>query len=221
VQGENQGKLGNTCTKRYFSGQFWRLLWKILLNAGIVAAMIQLNLQPCLPPFWAPSGHAQTVLGHLLPSKMLKQKGERIEISVSGGDKLVGFILSGTSNTVVYLFHGLAGSTDSTYMHRTAELALKLGHSVVMVNHRGCGEGVGFANEPYHSGRSEDLSAVLEYGRRRFPKLANTKSRPWARSMILIKFTPPRLPASKIAKTTMKLAQPRDCSRKLKLPLWC
>lgn len=132
--------------------------------------MIKLNLQPCVPPIWAPSGHAQTVLGHILPSPRLGELGERVEIALSGGDRLVAFLINGKSDTVVYLFHGLAGSTDSTYIHRTARVAMAQGHTVFMVNHRGCGAGAGLAKEPYHSGRAEDLSASIAYGKRIFPK---------------------------------------------------
>ncbi|MGZ3721751.1 MAG: YheT family hydrolase [Bdellovibrionales bacterium] len=132
--------------------------------------MIQLKLEPCIPPVWAPSGHAQTVLGHILPSKRLAQTGKRVEIDLPDGDKLVAFYIAGTSTAIVYLFHGLAGSTDSTYIHRTAQVALDLGHSVIMVNHRGCGAGARLAKHPYHSGRGEDLSAAIAWGKKEFPR---------------------------------------------------
>jgi len=93
-----------------------------------------------------------------------------VEIPLPDGDRLVGFIQPGDSDTVVYIFHGLAGSTDSTYMHRSSILAQSAGHTVFLVNHRGCGEGAGLAKGPYHSGRAEDLSAAIEIGRARFPK---------------------------------------------------
>lgn len=128
------------------------------------------QLEPCLPPNWARSGHAQTILGHLLPSPKLSHKGKRVEISVDNGDKLIGFVQEGTTSTVVYIFHGLSGSSDSTYIHRTAIMAQKLGHTVFLLNHRGCGEGVGLAKGPYHSGRAEDLSAAIEAGRKMFPR---------------------------------------------------
>jgi predicted alpha/beta-fold hydrolase len=129
-----------------------------------------MHLEPLEPPIWAPTAHAQTILGHLLPSPRLRSKGKRAEIPVSGGDRLVAFAEEGESNTVVYIFHGLAGSTDSAYIHRTAILALKQGHTVVLVNHHGCGEGAGLAREPYHSGRAEDLAAAIAWGRARFPR---------------------------------------------------
>lgn len=129
-----------------------------------------MNLEPCLAPWWAPEGHSQTILGHLLPSPRLTQDGRRVELPLEGGDKLILFIYEGTTSVVVYLFHGLAGSSDSSYMHRSALLALRAGHTVILVNHRGCGAGTGLARGPYHCGRAEDLSAAIQYGREHFPR---------------------------------------------------
>lgn len=129
-----------------------------------------MKLEPCIPPVWASTAHLQTILGHLLPSPRLKSKGKRVEIPVSEGDRLVSFIQEGESDTVVYVFHGLAGSTDSTYIHRTSIVAQQLGHTVILTNHRGCGEGAGLAKGLYHSGRGEDLASVIAYGRKLFPK---------------------------------------------------
>jgi predicted alpha/beta-fold hydrolase len=128
-----------------------------------------MTLEPCIPPAWARGAHKQTILGHILPSPKLRTKGKRVEVPLVDGDRLVGFVQEGSSSTVVYIFHGLAGSTDSSYMHRTAILAAREGHSVVLMNHRGCGEGSGLAKWPYHSGRAEDLSAMIEHGRKMFP----------------------------------------------------
>jgi predicted alpha/beta-fold hydrolase len=132
--------------------------------------MIPLKLDPCLPPFWAHGGHMQTLLGHLIPSQALTDPGKRVETDLGDGDRLVSFLLEGKSDLVIYLFHGLSGSIASDYVQRTARLGQSLGHSVFMVNHRGCGEGKGLAEKPYHSGRGEDLSAVIRDGKKLFPK---------------------------------------------------
>ena len=125
---------------------------------------------PCQPPLWAKTGHPQTILGHLLPSRQLHEKGERIEVSLPGGDRLVAHFFQGTTSLVVYLFHGLGGFSHGAYMQRTALIAREMGHTVIMSNHRGCGEGRGLAHEPYHSGRAEDLSAVIAWGRKKLPE---------------------------------------------------
>ncbi|MFI5363825.1 MAG: YheT family hydrolase [Elusimicrobiota bacterium] len=128
-------------------------------------------LTPCAPPFWAGGGHAQTVLGNFLPSAVFPEKGERVEIPLSDGDKLVGRYHAGERDRVVYLFHGLGGHANGDYMRRTARVCRNLGFHVYCINHRGCGEGAGLARHPYHSGRSEDLSAVIALGRARHPRM--------------------------------------------------
>jgi uncharacterized protein len=132
---------------------------------------LKATLPSCTPPWWATSGHMQTILGHLLPSPGLSQKGEIHHIGLGkDSEKIHSTYLAGTQNVVVYLFHGLGGSADATYMQRTASVASRLGYHVFLNNHRGCGEGVGLATEPYHSGRSDDLSQVIAYGRKKFPQ---------------------------------------------------
>lgn len=128
-----------------------------------------MDLEPCVAPRWARSGHAQTVFGHLLPSPKLSAKGERFEVALPDGDRIVGFFIRGKSETSVSLFHGLSGNSDVDYFHRTAQVCLDQGHSVFLFNHRGCGEGAGLAKHPYHSGRAEDISAALDAARARRP----------------------------------------------------
>lgn len=128
------------------------------------------SIPPCHPPLWARTGHLQTILGHLLPSPALKEKGVEYEVILNDEkERIHTTYIEGKSSVVVYLFHGLGGSAQATYMQRTALLAHELGHHVFINNHRGCGAGGGLATEPYHSGRSEDLSKVIEFGRSKFP----------------------------------------------------
>jgi predicted alpha/beta-fold hydrolase len=128
------------------------------------------NIPPCRPPFWARSGHLQTILGHLLPSSGLLEKGEELSVTLENErERIHTTYVKGESSIVVYLFHGLGGSAEATYMQRTALVARSLGHHVFINNHRGCGKGVGLATGPYHSGRAEDLSKVIAFGRKMFP----------------------------------------------------
>lgn len=128
------------------------------------------SIPPCTPPLWARSGHGQTILAHLLPSAPLTSPGIDYDVTLENeNERIRSTYLKGTSKTVVYLFHGLAGSAEGTYMQRTATQILNLGHHVFLNNHRGCGNGVGLASEPYHSGRSEDLSSVIAFGKKMLP----------------------------------------------------
>ena len=147
---------------------------------------LDVDLAPFRPPVWARGGHTQTLFAYMAPSPRLPGWGwkanepdakqadqDRLDqewrIPVSGGDTLVGHFFEGRKPVVVYLFHGLGGQSHGTYMQRAALVALDLGYSALVCNHRGCGLGAGLAREPYHSGRSDDLSMMIAEGRRRFP----------------------------------------------------
>ena len=129
---------------------------------------------PCAPPWFARGGHAQTLLGHLLPSPeppVSTQPGaRRLEVPLDDGDRLVAHVLSGTSDLRVHLFHGLSGDADADYMRRAAAVFRARGHTVVAGNHRGCGAGRGLARRPYHSGSGTDLATVLDASRREAPR---------------------------------------------------
>jgi len=123
-------------------------------------------------PFFARGGHAQTIFGHVLPSPG-RQIGEaagdrRVEVEVSGGDRLVGFACSAkraTTDVRVHLFHGLSGDVNAEYMRRTRASMEAAGFEVWAFNHRGAGAGAGLASGIYHSGRSDDIAAVLAASR--------------------------------------------------------
>jgi predicted alpha/beta-fold hydrolase len=126
------------------------------------------QIDPCRPPWWARGPHAQTLLGHLLPRRAPRIGGEAHELELGDGDRLVVFerAVQG-SRCVVYLFHGLGGDSDADYVRGCA--AQLPDCSIVAFNHRGCGAGRGLAKQPYHSGATGDLDAVLEWGRSRHP----------------------------------------------------
>jgi predicted alpha/beta-fold hydrolase len=120
------------------------------------------------PPFWARGAHLQTIAAQYLPCELPELPWERVRLELGDGDALALRVLPGTSGVSVALFHGLGGSADGHYVRRISARLHALGHGVLAVNHRGAGEGAGWAREPYHSGRVQDLSAVLRYGRQRF-----------------------------------------------------
>lgn len=133
---------------------------------------IPLELPPPLPfhpARWAVGGHLQTLAGWLLPSNPPEPPWERLNLKLPDGDALVIKLARGDSDSVVYLFHGLGGSTDADYMRRAGAVFHGAGHTVISVNHRGAGEGRGLAFHPYHGGSSADLAAVIQTGRGFFP----------------------------------------------------
>lgn len=131
--------------------------------------MKKLGLISCDAPFWAASGHGQTLWAHFLKSPELENLGKNIEVDLPDGDRLFCFYHLGHTDIVVSLYHGLSGDMFADYMQRTAILCRQLGHTVVLVNHRGAGPGAGQAKQSYHSGRAEDVSEVLKVLRTKFP----------------------------------------------------
>lgn len=128
------------------------------------------DFPPCIPPFWAKGGHLQTILGTLLPHKKLEKYDKTFEVPLESADeRLHVSMVDGDEKVVLYLFHGLGGSVDSPYMQRFSLLGKRLGFKVMLTNHRGCGQGVMLSKNPYHSGRSEDLSKVIEFGKNLYP----------------------------------------------------
>jgi predicted alpha/beta-fold hydrolase len=129
----------------------------------------RLSLISCDAPVWANNGHGQTLASHFMKSPTLAKLGEKIKVDLPDGDRLFYYVNPGSSNFVVAMFHGLSGDSNSDYMQRSALVCKHLGHTAVLVNHRGAGEDVLNAKLPYHSGSTDDMSAVLRDLRVRFP----------------------------------------------------
>ncbi|MGE4133428.1 MAG: YheT family hydrolase [Bdellovibrionales bacterium] len=126
-----------------------------------------------LPNFSAsrflPGGHLQTIVAHLLPVPSIPGPFERWIVELEDGDELWCRFYAGTSGRTVVLFHGLGGSADSKYMQIFGTSARKAGHTVLLVNHRGSGEGLARARGIYHSGAIKDVAAVIRYVRKKRP----------------------------------------------------
>ncbi|MGA9883835.1 MAG: alpha/beta fold hydrolase [Candidatus Acidiferrales bacterium] len=65
-------------------------------------------------------------------------------------------------HATLILVHGLEGSSDSGYILGTAEKAYLAGFNVVRLNQRNCGGTEHLTPDLYHSGRSNDIRAVVE-----------------------------------------------------------
>jgi len=126
---------------------------------------------PCHAPWWAASGHLQTILGNYLRGAWPAHPSTPFRIPLPDGDQLTGRHYPGETDTLVLIFHGLGGDDQAHYVRRSIALARKLGHHVWTVNHRGCGEGRGLAKKPYHSGSGDDLGAAFAAARERHPHL--------------------------------------------------
>lgn len=128
------------------------------------------QLSPCRGLFFAPGGHFQTIFAHFWPSERLSEPGEKWSLPLKDGDCLTARIHGNPAGpAVLAVFHGLGGDIDSKDVHLAAGVGVARGWTVVRVNMRGAGEGYLESRGIYHSGRSADVSEVIQSVRKRFP----------------------------------------------------
>jgi len=123
------------------------------------------NLAPFSAARWAHGGNLQTLAGYLLPSPSRLPNTIIHQVVVSAGDRLAlceNRPATSTPRGMLLLLHGLGGHADSAYMLRVAARFLEHGWITFRLNHRGAGQGRGWAQHLYHAGKSEDLGPVLQ-----------------------------------------------------------
>ena len=117
--------------------------------------------------------HLQTIAAAKLALWRREPPGEVEVVTLPDGDRIALVVSTPPQwrpdNPSVLLLHGLCGCHQSSYMMRLALKLWQRGIRAIRMNMRGCGAGAGLARQPYHSGRSPDVLAVLEYLRRRWP----------------------------------------------------
>lgn len=128
-----------------------------------------MNIEEFGKPAWAPSGHSQTLIAHLVNHKIKLGDFESKYIPTSDGDRLLLKIHKKNPERWLVLAHGLAGSSESHYIMRLTKLAEKKNISVLRFNHRNCGDSLGTSMQAYHSGRGEDLFEAIKYLQVHYP----------------------------------------------------
>lgn len=109
--------------------------------------------------------HAQTIIASQISLALAPPSVTRL-IRLADGDQLALEVSTPAGwrppAPTVVLIHGLCGCHGSPYMIRMARKLWCRGIRAVRMNMRGCGSGEGLARHPYHSGRSDDIRAVLD-----------------------------------------------------------
>ena len=114
------------------------------------------------PPFLFKYRHINTVYSSLFrKTKPVFFKRKRIE--TLDDDFLDIDFIENSSKKIVILCHGLEGSSDSKYIKATAKLLSLNGYSVAAMNYRFCSGEINRQLVTYHSGKTDDLHAVINY----------------------------------------------------------
>lgn len=124
------------------------------------------------PPPFVPhpllvGGHGQTLGGFLFPGRLPPHHSKNFVVELDDGDKIVLHDTAPDSwrsgDRIALLLHGLGGSHQSPYMRRISAKLVARGVRAFRMDLRGAGAGEELARRPYHSGRSADAKAVLEF----------------------------------------------------------
>ncbi|HEX8202855.1 MAG TPA: alpha/beta fold hydrolase [Isosphaeraceae bacterium] len=112
-------------------------------------------------------GHLQTIAGRYLPGPRVRLPSVHHEIPIGDGDRLS--VLESVpepwspGDPAAVLIHGLGGCAEAPYVTRVMARLVRRGVRAVRMNLRGAGAGFGLARGFYHSGRTEDPRAVIQW----------------------------------------------------------
>lgn len=115
--------------------------------------------------WWLPEGHSQTLWRKFAGAPAVNHERERIELSDGDFidiDWLTAEEEAGNSaQPLVFILHGLCGSSSSSYVLSLQTLLMENGFNSVVMNFRGCSGELNRKAQAYHSGVSHDLEEVL------------------------------------------------------------
>lgn len=116
-------------------------------------------------------GQMQTLVGYFWPGTKPYPSEESWIVALPDGDCVTLDInFSSKPNApILYLLHGLGGSSESTYKQRIARKLVSMGYHVIRHNHRGSGQNENLAKGIYHSGSHDDVLFSLQKIAERWP----------------------------------------------------
>jgi predicted alpha/beta-fold hydrolase len=95
-----------------------------------------------------------------------KQRSPKLTVSsleVDDGDALIMGLSPSAAHRLAIISHGLEGSMNSSYVTGMSHALMKAGWDVLTWNMRGCGGQPNKLPTWYHSGKSDDLGAIVKY----------------------------------------------------------
>jgi len=120
-------------------------------------------------PWWAKNPHVQTILSSVLRAPAVSLRRERLELVDGDFIDLDWSDASEQPKRLVVVFHGLEGSSRSSYVRRLMKRCCEHRVSLVVHHHRSCsGENNRLARS-YHSGETGDIQLTLQHLRDLYP----------------------------------------------------
>ncbi|HKO63144.1 MAG TPA: alpha/beta fold hydrolase [Pyrinomonadaceae bacterium] len=118
------------------------------------------------PHGWFNGGHAQTLAAYAWPRayRFRSVRDEERLFDTAPDVKVLGHCRwqpNRAEHPTMILWHGIEGSSASTYMFGTAEKAFAAGFNVIRMNLRTCGGTDHLTSSIYHGGLTDDLREVV------------------------------------------------------------
>ncbi len=120
-----------------------------------------LNNSTYNPSFLFKNGHFNTVYRTLFNNNNTSFNRKRLELV--DGDFIDLDMSSVNSDKLVIAIHGLEGCSSSSYIVSLTKVLNQHGFDIVAMNHRSCSGEPNRLLSSYHSGKTEDLEAVVEH----------------------------------------------------------
>lgn len=115
-------------------------------------------------PYWLPGGNLQTIWPALYSQRVqgYKPQYSRERWTTPDGDFIdVDWLKTPPGQTLLVVFHGLEGSSESHYAQAFADFARRSGYHFAMPHFRGCSGEMNLGPRAYHSGDFEEIGWIL------------------------------------------------------------
>lgn len=119
-----------------------------------------------------PGGIVQTIVGSQLRGKGLPCPPRiRHELHLGEQGRAVLYEIERKDETmpIVLLAHGMGGCSESSYMKRISTKLWMRGYGVFLINHLGCGPGMGLSPRLWNGGSSNDLAKMIDFVVQKYP----------------------------------------------------
>ena len=123
---------------------------------------------------WAVQGGiSQTIIGSQLRDQHFPCPPRiRHELHIGSKGRVILYEIEPKDKTtpIVLLAHGMGGCSESSYMKRISTKLWMRGYGVLLINHLGCGPGMGLSSRLWNGGSSDDLEKMIAFVIQRYPE---------------------------------------------------
>lgn len=130
------------------------------------------HLETFEPHWGVPGGIAQTIVGSQFKGNGLPDP-PRIRHELHWAEQARSILYEiepqDATKPIVLLAHGMGGCSESGYIKRISTKFWMRGYGVFLINHQGCGPGMGLSPRLWNGGSSADFATMVDFAMKRYP----------------------------------------------------